>query len=76
MAANVGHDLLSTRRAGHVRWNRTAWTLSEEDGRRAVKVRPDKDVLAYHEEDYRLLKDDVFKRAQQRFRAVANDDPR
>jgi site-specific DNA recombinase len=64
---------------GQVQWNRTQWRLIE-DGKRAgnyaVNARPDADVLSYQEEHYRLLKDDVFKRAQQRFRSVANDDPR
>jgi site-specific DNA recombinase len=64
---------------GHVLWNRTQWVLIEDGSRAgsyAVSKRRADEMLSYHEEAYRLLKDDVFKRAQQRFREVTNDDPR
>lgn len=68
MGSGVRAILLNERYRGVVHWNVSEWRKDPDTGKRQRIVRPRSEWISHSDESLRIVSDDLYERAQRRFR--------
>jgi len=68
MGSGVRAILTNERYTGAIHWNTSEWRKDPDTGKRKRVARPRSEWIVHHDESLRIVSDELFARAQKRFR--------
>ena len=76
MGSGIRAIVLNERYTGQVSWNCSKWTKDPDSGKRIRRERPKSDWHVYHDEELRIVSDELFRSAELRSVDSADDNHR